>query len=92
MWFVNLFGCCRPCCKKHVSGEIILGFGTHEIEINIPGKPCKVCFDIEDDGVCVCHGSVNKIGITVGRHGFVIHAEINTNTSLVSWNCEYQEE
>jgi len=91
MWFLSLFNCgCHQCCKK-ISGEIIMGFGCHEIEIKIPGKPCKVCFDIEDDGTCVCQGSVNKIGIVVGHCGFVIHTDIKTNTCSVKWTCEYQE-
>ena len=91
-WFMGLFGCNHHCCKKHLEGEIALGFGAHEIEIEAPGSPCRVCFDIEDpvDGCCVCHGCQNKIGITMGCHGFVIHADINTNTCLIRWRCEYK--
>lgn len=92
-WFMNLFGCNHHhCCKKSLSGEIIVGFGCHEVEIKVPGTPCKVCFDIEDDGCCVCHGSINKISITVGKCGFVIHADINTNTCTIKWHCEYKED
>ena len=91
-WFMNLFNCCRHhCCKKILFGEILLGFGCHEIEFKVPGQPCKVCFDIEDDGCCVCHGAINKINIMVGKCGFVIHADINTNTCLIRWHCEYKE-
>ena len=72
---------------------MVLGYGSHEVEISIPGTPCKVCFDIEDpmDGCCVCHGDVNRIGITLGNGGFVIHADIKTNTCLIDWKCEYKE-
>src|SRR5262249_44279013 len=84
------FTCCCCCCKKKIDGEIVLGFGVHEIKIDIPGVPCKVCFDIEDDGCPVCHGDVNKIGIKIGSHGFVIHADIKTNTCLIKWHCEYK--
>ena len=90
-WFLNLFNCCHHCCTKKICGEIVLWFGCHEVEIKVPGKPCKVCFDIEDDGTCVCQGSVNKIGIVVGHCGFVIHTDIKTNTCSVKWTCEYQE-
>jgi hypothetical protein len=92
-WFAGIFGNNHHhhCCKKIISGEIVLGCGSHEIEINIPGQPCKVSFDIEDDGCCVCHGEVNKIGITIGKSGFVIHANINSNTCLIRWHCEYTE-
>lgn len=91
-WFMDLFGCSHHCCEKILSGEIVLGFGAHEIEIDVPGKPCRVFFDIEDpiDGCCVCHGNANKIGIIMGRYGFVIHADINSNTCLIGWRCEYK--
>ena len=91
-WFIGLFDCHHHCCKKTLSGEIVMGFGCYEIEIKVPGEPCRVCFDIEDDGNCVCHNTVNKIGITVGKYGFVIHANINTNTCSIKWHCEYKED
>jgi len=86
---MSFFGCC---CKKRLDGEIVLGFGVHEIQIDIPGVPCKVFFDIEDpiDGCPVCYGDVNKIGINVGDGGFVIHADIRTNTCSIAWRCEYK--
>jgi hypothetical protein len=89
----RIMSCFNCCCRKKMSGEIVLGYGIHEISINIPGVPCKVSFDIEDpaDGCCVCHGDVNKIGISVCGGGFVIHADIKTNTCLVSWKCEYKD-
>lgn len=91
MWFLSLFTC-GHCCKK-TSGNIVLGFGVHEIAINVKGMPCKVNFNIEDpmDGHCVCHGDTNKIGITIGKCGFVIHADIKTNTCLIEWCCDYKE-
>lgn len=86
-WFMSFC-----CCKKKLSGEIVLGFGAHQIEIDIPGTPCRVYFDIEDpvDGCCVCHGQANKIGITMSGNGFVILADINTNSCLIGWRCEYR--
>jgi hypothetical protein len=79
------------CCKK-TTGGIILGFGVHEVEIDVLGEPCKVSFEIDDpaDGCCVCHGGVNKIGITIGNNGFIINADIQTNSCLIKWRCEYK--
>ncbi len=90
-WLMSLFGC-DCCCRKRVDGEIVLGYGVHEIEIDVPGVPCKVCFEIEDpaDGCPVCHGDVNKISIAVGDSGFVINADIKTNTCLIAWRCDYK--
>ncbi len=75
---------------KITEGEILLGYGLHEIAITVKGEPCSVYFSIHDpaDGCCVCYGDVNKIGITIGKHGFIIYADIRTNTCLVEWMCK----
>lgn len=90
-WIMSKLGCC---CRKKVDGEIVLGHGIHELEIDVPGTPCKVCFDIEDPADCcpVCHGDVNKINITLGGNGFTINADIKTNTCLIAWRCQYKEQ
>jgi hypothetical protein len=80
--------CC--CNSKTTTGEVLLGYGVHEIDINTDGEPCRVYFSIKDpsDGCCVCHGDVNKIGITIGASGFILYADIKTNCCLVDWRCE----
>ena len=73
------------------SGEILLGYGLHEIKIVIDNKPCTVFLGIEDPtgGVAVCHGNVNKIGVRILDDGFILYADIQTNTALVKWTCEF---
>jgi hypothetical protein len=73
------------------SGDILLGYGQHEIKIVTNGKPCKVTLSIEDPtgGIAVCHGNVNKIGVNILNNGFVLYADIQSNTALVKWNCEF---
>ncbi len=85
--FLSLF-----CCCKSTSGEILLGYGVHEVEVDVDGMPCRVYFTVKDpeNGCCVCHNDVNKIGITVGPKGFIIYADIKTNTCSVEWKCEYK--
>jgi hypothetical protein len=80
------------CFEKVAKGELLLGYGLHEITINIDGTPCRVCFTVTDpaNGCCVCHGDINKIGITTGSNGFVIYADIKSNTCLIEWKCEYK--
>lgn len=88
-YIMGLTGCC---CTKSTCGEISLGYGVHEIEIDVDGTPCRVYFSVRDpaEGCCVCHGDVNKIGITIGANGFIIYADIKTNTCSVEWKCEYK--
>lgn len=73
------------------SGEILLGFGLHEIKIVMDNRPCTVFLGIEDPtgGIGVCHGNVNKIGVKILDDGFVLYADIQTNTALVKWTCEF---
>lgn len=89
-FFSKLFGCHHK-CKKTTSGDIILGCGLHEITIKVCQKPCKVFFCIKDpyECICTCHGDINKIGITITEEGFVLYADIKTNTCLVEWTCEF---
>ena len=74
-------------------GELLLGYGLHEVEIVVEGKPVKVNFSIKDpaDGGCVCQGDVNKIGLTINHTGFILYADIRTNTCLVEWECICEE-
>jgi len=76
---------------KTNSGEILLGFGLHEITISLNGKPCMVFLSVQDpaDSMVVCHGGVNKIGFTILDDGFVLYADIQSNTSLVKWTCNF---
>lgn len=73
------------------SGDILLGYGLHEVKVVIDGKPCTVFLSIEDptDGVAVCHGDVNKIGVRILDDGFIIYADIKTNTASIQWTCEF---
>jgi hypothetical protein len=76
---------------QFASGDILLGYGLHEVKIITKGKPCTVFLSIEDPtgGIAVCHGNVNKIGVNVLDDGFVLYADIQSNTAFIKWNCEF---
>jgi hypothetical protein len=78
-------------CNRKVNGDILLGFGLHEVTIDVGRRPCKVFFSIKDpaDGHSVCHGSVNKVGLTINDVGFIIYADINTNSCFIEWTCDF---
>lgn len=72
------------------SGDILLGFGLHEITISLDHKPCTVFLSVQDpaDSMAVCHGGINKIGFTILDDGFILYADIQSNTSFIKWTCE----
>lgn len=72
------------------SGDIILGFGQHEVIITLDETPCTVSMSITTpcDATPVCHGSINKIKVTILEVGFILHADIRTNSCCVEWECE----
>lgn len=88
-FFKNFWGC-KPGHAHSSKGDIVLGFGQHEVIIKLENTPCKVslCIATPCDSVPVCHGDINKIGVTILENGFVLHADIKTNTCCVEWHCD----
>ena len=80
----------REIMPRPASGDIVLGFGQHEIKIEMDGTPCRVTLSLREP--ChsrpVCHGDVNKIGFTIMDNGFVLYADIKTNTCCIEWHCD----
>jgi hypothetical protein len=76
--------------NRTTSGDILLGFGLHEITISLDHKPCTVFLSVQDpaDSMAVCHGGINKIGFTILDDGFILYADIQSNTSFIKWTCE----
>jgi hypothetical protein len=75
------------------TGEIVLGCGLHEVVVRTEGgKPARVTLCIKDpcDSVPCCVGDVNRIGVTLTCDGFILYADIRTNTCCVEWDCEFQ--
>jgi hypothetical protein len=72
------------------SGEIVLGFGQHEVNIQMDSTPCKVSLSMRTPcaSTPVCHGDINKIGVTILENGFVLYADIRTNSCCVEWVCD----
>lgn len=75
--------------SQTADGEVVLGYGQHEIKIELDNTPCRVSLSITSpcDATPVCHGDVNKIGVTILDDGFVLYADIKTNTCCIEWEC-----
>lgn len=71
-------------------GEIVLGYGRHEIEVKTEWSPSEVYLCIEDPcgGIQVCNGDVNKVGVTTLVNGFVLYADVKSNTCCISWTAK----
>lgn len=78
-------------CDKPARGDIVVGFGKHVIAVELEGEPCVVRLSIRTpaDAIPVCFGDVNRIKVTVKDDGFVIEADIRTNTCRIDWVCEF---
>lgn len=76
--------------RNSSSGDIVLGYGQYEVVIKMDNTPCKVSLSMKlpGDGMPVCQSDINKIGFTILENGFVLYADIKTNTCFVEWNCE----
>ena len=86
-WFKNLFSCDSIKLNK---GKIVLGFGKHEVHIECECCPKRVSVLVKDpcDGQPVCGGEEeNSIGIKMLCNGFLILADIKTNSCSVEWEC-----
>ena len=77
---------------EHDRGEFYLGSGIHEVEITTRSEPHRVwVYTQSDDTIPVCHGNVDKVGVTVTPTGFVVHAQINSTGALIEWIADLQE-
>lgn len=79
-----------PVSRNSASGDIVLGYGQHELTIEMDKTPCQVQLSMKSpcDATPVCHADVNKVGVTILDNGFILYADIQTNTCCVTWTCE----
>lgn len=90
-FFRNLFGI----KDYYVRGHIVLANGQHEIFIQTKDpNPERVYLNCEepDGGMSVCMGDVNLVGSSVTPDGFVLYADIKSDTCIVRWLIEYDAE
>ena len=64
---------------------ILLAYGEKNITFKTDFKPERVYVSITCDGLAVCVGEKNTIGVTLLEDGFILHASVKTNHALVKW-------
>jgi hypothetical protein len=68
-------------------GSIFLNAGNHAIEIKTKHKPEEVWVSIRDAGFMqVCQGDLDKVGYTVSDGGFILYADVVSDSVIIDWN------
>jgi hypothetical protein len=74
----------------HEEGGIDLANGKSEIFIPTSHIPRRVWISLEDfEGVQCCLGQVNKLSTYCTTEGFVLIAEISSESAYVKWIAEF---
>ena len=74
----------------HEEGVLELGHGHQEIFVPTPEQPTRVwlCFD-DFEGVQCCHGRVNLLSSYSTPEGFVVIANIHSESATVKWIADF---
>lgn len=74
----------------HEQGNIDLAHGKSEIFIPTTQQPRRVWTSLDDfEGVQCCLGQVNKLSTYCTTDGFVLIAEISSESAYVKWIAEF---
>lgn len=74
-------------------GSIILQSGNHVVEVRTRREPVSIALSLtESYGMPVCNGDVDKIGYTILPNGFIIYADIVSDTVQIEWNALFNIE
>jgi hypothetical protein len=69
-----------------MQGELLLPFGVHYIEIDLPFTPTHVTILPEEDGHVVCGGGLSAISdIKIVWRGFRFQVAVESNTMEIKW-------
>lgn len=79
----GMFGCDQTCCDE--VGAVVLGYGKQELIVKTKCKPKKVFISCEGHDTPVCQGTLDTAGVQLLDDGFIIFADIRSNTCDVSW-------
>jgi hypothetical protein len=82
---------CAECCFES-TGTIVLGSGRHEILIKTdPPSPSSVflCAEEPCDSTPACVGDLNWTAACVVPEGFILYADVKTNSCVVRYTVRY---
>ena len=74
--------------NKFDEGKIFLPYGSHVYKIHTKGNPCGVWFgEVNTGQIPVCQGGVNMYGFTLDDDGFILYAEVQSDTVELDWQA-----
>lgn len=93
MCLLELLGALSDCGTddNFEEGSMVLAYGTHEVTVNTGSEPkdVMVSANILVGDTPVCQGDINMVGCAIKPDGFILYADIKTNTAEVCWSVEY---
>lgn len=81
--FLNCSSHCTCTCEP--DGCITLNQGTHEVTIKTNSVPQEVFASIVAVGTPVCGGGINMVGTQLLPDGFILYANIVSNSAEVCY-------
>jgi len=72
-------------CFETTDGQITLNQGRHEIVIETEVEPKEVFLSVSGNCDPVCVGDINMIGYALIGSGFILYADITSNTAEISY-------
>lgn len=80
---------CRLLCCSYKEDFVILSAGNRQIEISCGEEIESVWISLSDfEGVPVCHGQIDKVGVELGTTYFILHADIYSNVRTIRWKAK----
>lgn len=78
-------------CERYQTGSITLGPGKQEVFISSDSdNPIGVYLQIDEpDDVPACIGNLNWIAIKLECNGFILYADIHSNTCVVNYIIKF---
>ena len=91
-WWWRYFKSLFDISAFSVSGTITLAAGTHEIEVRtkLPHPDCVfLCASEPDNAITTCVGDLNWVAARMTSHGFILFANIKSNTCDIDYIVKY---
>lgn len=78
-----------PFLRRFDEGRIFLTAGVHAYKIPTRAMPVQVWVSEESTGnLPVCVGGYNQFGVELADDGFILHADIQSDTASVTWQAD----
>lgn len=76
-----------PVLDENARKDVVnLNRGQHTLSISTESQPAKVWVRFIDGGdIPVCQGDVDRVGVTIVPDGFILNANIQSDSKSIEW-------